>query len=123
MLANDHHQRCEPAAKGAGIVTDSHGWLASAAWCVYAVVLLELPCISRKISEPDPTHSAFPNDPSVMPSGKCRMTPRWATRSGAPQEKHSAPFPRRRVEANASQRRISAQGLITVKPRMALAWA
>src|SRR5215472_3612430 len=30
---NDHHQRCEPAAKRAGTVTDVNGWLASAAWC------------------------------------------------------------------------------------------
>ena len=33
LSANDHHQRCEPAAKGARIVNDMNGWLASAEWC------------------------------------------------------------------------------------------
>jgi hypothetical protein len=31
--ANDHHQRCEPAADSSRIVTEPNGWLASAAWC------------------------------------------------------------------------------------------
>src|SRR4051812_47730582 len=36
--ANDHHQRCEPAAEGDGTVTDINGWLASAACCHWALL-------------------------------------------------------------------------------------
>jgi len=32
MTANDHHQRCEPAANSIRIVTELNGWLSSAAW-------------------------------------------------------------------------------------------
>jgi hypothetical protein len=34
---NDHHQRCEPAAEGSPIGTELNGWLASAAWCGWAL--------------------------------------------------------------------------------------
>ena len=36
--ANDHHQRCEPAAYNLRIVTELNGWLVSAAWYCWTTV-------------------------------------------------------------------------------------
>ena len=48
LKPNDHHQRCELAAKGAGIVTDLSGWLASAAcgWAFFSSQNCEAPRFS-----------------------------------------------------------------------------
>jgi len=43
VLANDHHQRWEPAAEDSRIVTGLNGWLPSAAWNGWAIIIKGAP--------------------------------------------------------------------------------